>query len=92
MTLIYKPIGIILGLLAGLAGKRIFNFAWGKIDDQDPPKATTEIAPWSKILAAAALQGVIFKVTRVVVDRYAARGWHFVTGSWPGERAADRNP
>ena len=86
MGLIYKPIGIILGIVAGLVGKRLFNFAWTKIDDEDPPKGTTEIAPWGKILGAAALQGVIFQTTRVVVDRYAATGWRYLTGSWPGEK------
>ena len=81
------------GIVAGLVGKRLFNFAWTKIDDEDPPKGTTEYAPWVKILGAAALQGVIFKVTRVVVDRYGAIGldlshW-FVAGreaSGPGRR------
>jgi hypothetical protein len=87
--LIYKPFGIILGILAGLAGKKLFNFAWTKIDDEEPPKATTEIAPWAKVLGAAALQGVIFKVTRVVVDRYGAIGWRYLTGFWPGERRPD---
>ena len=62
MELIYKPFGIILGILAGLVGKRLFNFAWEKIDDEDPPKGTTEQATWVKIVGAAALQGVIFKV------------------------------
>ena len=38
MGLIYKPIGIVLGIVAGLVGKRLFNFAWTKIDDEDPPK------------------------------------------------------
>ena len=89
MGLIYKPIGIILGIVAGLVGKRLFNLAWTKIDDEDPPKGTTEIAPWGKILGAAALQGVIFKTTRVVVDRYGARGWYYLTGSWPGEKRPD---
>ena len=89
MGLIYKPIGIFLGIVAGLLGRRIFNFAWTKIDDQDPPKGTTEQAPWLKLLGAAALQGVIFKVTRVVVDRYAAIGWTYLTGSWPGEGRPD---
>ena len=89
MKFIYKPIGIFLGILGGLLGKRLFNFAWTKIDDQDPPKATTEYAPWVKIIGAAALQGVIFKVTRVVVDRYGAKGWTYLTGSWPGERRPD---
>ena len=42
VKLIYKPFGIILGILAGLLGKKLFNFAWTKIDDEDPPKATTD--------------------------------------------------
>ena len=87
--LIYKPFGIILGILAGLVGKKLFNFAWTKLDDEEPPKATTEIAPWAKVLGAAALQGVIFKVTRVVVDRYGAVGWRYLTGVWPGEKRPD---
>ena len=89
MGLIYKPIGIVLGILAGLVGKRIFNFAWEKIEDEDPPKGTTEEASWAKILAAAALQGVIFRTVRVAVDRYRAIGWSYLTGVWPGEKRPD---
>ena len=89
MKLIYKPIGIVLGILAGLLGRRIFNFAWSRIDDEDPPKPTTEVAPWSKVLAAAALQGMVYRVTRVVVDREAAKGWAYLTGVWPGEKRPD---
>ena len=65
------------------------RFVWTKIDDEDPPKGTTQDAPWVKILAAAALQGMIFKTTRVVVDRYGAVGWNYLTGSWPGEKRPD---
>src|SRR5918997_278446 len=90
MALIYKPIGIVLGILAGLLGKRVFDFVWTKIDDEDPPKATTEETSWAKLLTAAAVQGVIFKTTRVVVDRYGARGWSLLTGTWPGEKRPDR--
>ena len=89
MKVIYKPFGLILGIVAGLLGKRLFDFAWTKIDDEDPPKATTQQADWSKVIAAAALQGVIFKTTRVVVDRYGARGWYYLTGAWPGEKRPD---
>ncbi len=92
MKLIYKPIGIVLGILAGLLGRRIFTFAWSRIDDEDPPKPTTEVAPWSKVLAAAALQGMIYRITRVVVDREAAKGWAYLTGVWPGERRPDPKP
>ena len=89
MKAIYKPFGLIMGILSALVAKRIFNFAWTKLDDEDPPKATTRDAPWVKILSAAALQGVIFKSTRVVVDRYGAVGWNYLTGSWPGEKRPD---
>ena len=89
MKVIYRPIGLILGILAGLVGKRIFDFAWTKIDDEDTPKGTTQQAPWVKVLGAAALQGLIFKTTRVVVDRYGAQGWYYLTGSWPGEKRPD---
>ena len=89
MGLIYKPFGIVLGVIAALLGKRVFNFAWEKIDDQDPPKAPTEDTSWRRLLAASAVQGVIFKVVRVVVDRYGAIGWRYLTGVWPGEKRPD---
>ena len=62
---------------------------WTKIDDEDPPKPTTEHTPWAKVIAAAALQGVIFRVTRVLVDRNGAQGWAYLTGVWPGEKRPD---
>jgi hypothetical protein len=89
MKAIYKPIGLVIGLLSALVSKRIFDFVWTKLDDEDPPKATTRDAPWLKILSAAAMQGVIFKSTRVVVDRYGAVGWNYLTGVWPGEQRPD---
>jgi hypothetical protein len=89
MKALYKPIGLTLSIAAALIGKRIFNFVWTKLDDEDPPKGTTQEADWSKILSAAAIQGVIFKMTRVVVDRYGAVGWNYLTGTWPGEKRPD---
>jgi hypothetical protein len=89
MGLIYKPIGLGLAILAALLGKRVFNFAWTKIDDEEPPEATTLETTWPRLLAAAAVQGVIFKVVRVVVDREGAIVWHHLTGHWPGEKRPD---
>ena len=89
MKLLYKPFGILLGILAGLLGKKAFDVVWTKIDDEEPPEPTTEQASWRRVLAVAALQGVIFRTTRVAVDRYGAIGWRYLTGTWPGEKRPD---
>jgi uncharacterized protein DUF4235 len=89
MKLLYKPIGLILGVIAGLVGRKLFDFVWTKLDDEEPPESTTREATWRRVLAVAALQGVIFRVTRSAVDRWGAVGWQYLTGSWPGERRPD---
>lgn len=91
MKLIYKPFGIVLGILAGFASKALFNVVWGLFDREEPPKATTQEADWPKVLAAAAVQGVTFKVTRAAVDRAGARGFEKLTGVWPGEKAQEES-
>jgi hypothetical protein len=89
VTILYKPFGIIAGILAGVLSKRIFAFIWGHVDEEEPPKPNTEWATWSKILGAAALQGMVFKVVRAAVDRKMAEGTRYLTGVWPGERNPD---
>jgi Protein of unknown function (DUF4235) len=89
MKLIYKPFGIIAGILGGLLSKKLFEFIWSKFDDEDPPKPTTEETNWPKVLAAAAVEGITFKVTRAAVDRAGAQGFNYLTGVWPGERRPD---
>lgn len=82
--LIYKPFGIILGIVAGVLSKKLFDVVWGLFDDAEPPKPTTREANWPKVLGAAAVQGLVFKTVRAVVDRGGAKGFHHLTGSWPG--------
>ena len=90
VTILYKPFGIIAGIVAGLLSKRVFSFIWGKIDEEEAPKPNTEWATWGKVLSAAALQGMVFKVVRALVDRKMAEGTRYLTGVWPGERAPDQ--
>jgi hypothetical protein len=89
MKLLYKPFGIVAGIVAGLLARRIFTAIWGAIDDQEPPEAKTEHASWTRVAIAAALQGATFSVTRALVDRAGARGFQHLLGVWPGERAPD---
>jgi hypothetical protein len=89
VTLLYKPFGIILGILAGIAGRQVFNVIWGKLDDEEPPEATTEETHWLKVIVAAGLQGAIFAVVRTAVNRAGARSFAHLTGVWPGEKRPD---
>ena len=84
--LIYKPFGMLFSVLAGLIGKKLFDLVWTKIDDEQPPEPTTEKTTWGRVILTAAIQGGIFRVTRVVVDRYGAIGFHYLTGMWPGKK------
>jgi uncharacterized membrane protein YeaQ/YmgE (transglycosylase-associated protein family) len=89
MGAIYKPFGIILGIVAGLIGKRIFSFVWTKVADEEPPEPTTRQTSWAQVIIVGAVQGVIFRTTRVLVDRFGAIGWTHLTGTWPGEDRPD---
>lgn len=89
-TIIYKPFGITAGIVAGMLSTKLFNWVWGKFDEEDPPEANTQWAHLPKLISAAAIQGIIFKVVRVMVDRGAAKGFYYFTGIWPGDRTPDR--
>lgn len=83
---LFTPFSMIGGLVAGLLGKRIFQAAWGLIDDRDPPRATESEARWGRVVVALALQGAIFTASRGVVDRMLRKGFSYLTGYWPGQR------
>lgn len=89
MKLLYKPVGIVGGLLAGLLAKKLFDRIWALVDKEEPPEATTQDASLGKVLGAAALEGVTFKVTRAAIDRAGARGFAHLTGAWPGEKVPE---
>ena len=83
-------LALVVGLLAAQLGKKIFDQVWGWIDEEEPPEATTHRTTWPKLLLAAAVQGVIFRVTRVAVARIGAQGFANLTGVWPGEEEPEK--
>ncbi len=80
----YKPVGVLLGISAGVIAGAIFKQVWRMASgDDDAPNATDEDRGWGEIIAAAALQGAIFAVVRALVDRSGATGVRKLTGEWP---------
>jgi hypothetical protein len=91
MKLLYKPFGIAFGLVAGLLSKKLFEAIWGIFDNEEPPKPTTQQTTWPKVLGAAVVEGVTFKVTRAAVDRVGANGFARLTGFWPGPKQTEKS-
>jgi len=85
MKILFAPVGIAAGLLAGFAAKKAFEKAWSVIDDDDPPEPDERGAPTGKMIAALALEGAIFRVTKGLVDHQARAGFAGATGRWPGQ-------
>ena len=91
MKLIYKPFGIIFGILAGLLSKKLFEAVWGIFDKEELFKPTILQTTWPKVIGAAVVEGVTFKVTRAAVDRAGAKGFAHLTGFWPGQEAPEES-
>ena len=82
--LVYKPVGVAGGVLAGLIAGVLFKQVWRLASGQDDaPKATDEQRGWTEVLVAAALQGAVFALVKAAVDRGGATAVRQVTGRWP---------
>lgn len=88
MKLLFAPVGIAAGLLAGFAAQKAFERLWAAIDDEDPPEPDNRDVPALKLVAALALEGAIFRLAKGLTDHGARSGFATVTGSWPGNDPA----
>jgi hypothetical protein len=85
MKIAFTPFSIVLGLIAGLVGKKIFEQIWGLIDDQEPPDAKHREINYTKLVAALLFEGAIFRLVKGLTDHGARQGFARMTGTWPGE-------
>lgn len=87
--ILFAPLSIVGGLLAGLAATKLFELIWGRIDDQEPPEPEQRHATWLKLGLALAIQGAIFRLVRGAFDHGARSLFHRGTRVWPGEEQPD---
>lgn len=90
MKLVFTPISIVLGLIAGMIGTKIFEKAWSLVDDEEPPSPEHREFSWPKLIAALAVEGAIFRLVKGLVDHGARSSFAKATGSWPGEEKPER--
>jgi hypothetical protein len=91
MKILFAPVGIIAGLVAGLIAKKGFEKAWAVIDDEEPPEPAERGVPTGKLIAALAIEGAIFRVTKGIVDHQARSSFAGATGRWPGKDPANES-
>jgi len=83
--LLYRPVGLGAGILTGLVAKALFGVVWKKVThEDDSPSATDEQRDLAEILAAAALEGIVYAVVKAAIDRGGAKLFARLTGEWPG--------
>lgn len=83
LRLLYKPFGIIAGIVAGRVGKSLFSKLWMKVDDAPPPRPGTGQGSMPKVVGGAAVEAAVMAATAAAVDRVFAKAFHHLLGIWP---------
>jgi hypothetical protein len=89
MKFVFAPISIVLGLIAGAIGGKIFERLWGLVDEEEPPKPEHREFSWPKLIAALLIEGAIFRLVKGLVDHGSRTSFAKLTGAWPGEEAPE---
>jgi hypothetical protein len=88
VKLIFAPVGIAAGLLAGLAAQKGFERLWSAFDEEEAPAPDQRDASYPKLVAALIVEGAVFRLTKGLVDHAVRSGFARATGRWPGEEPA----
>jgi hypothetical protein len=87
--LLFAPLGIVAGLLAGFLAQKGFERVWALIDAEEPPEPDQSDVAYSKLIPALIVEGAVFRLTKGVVDHAVRGGFARATGRWPGESQSD---
>ena len=90
MKFLFLPFSIAAGLIAGKLSAKAFDGIWRLVSDEEAPDAAHKEISMVKLVLALVIEGAVFRVVRGLVDHEARRGFHRMTGSWPGDEAPER--
>ena len=86
MKLIFAPVSIVVGLIAGTIGKKLFEQVWGVVSGTEPPDAQhRDVDSYVKLVAALLVEGALFRVSKGLVDHGLRQMFYRGTGTWPGQ-------
>ncbi len=83
---LFIPVSVIGGLIAGFLSKKIFDQVWGLIDKEEPPDSKYRDIAWPKLILAGAIQGAIFRAVKEASDHASRQAFYKSTGAWPGKK------
>lgn len=83
--ILYTPLSIAISVAGGLLASKVFTEVWQRLSpaDQEPPEPKDLTRSTREALIAAAVQGLIFGLTRAAVDRASAKGYRALTHDDP---------
>lgn len=87
MKLLFKPLGLLAGVLAGPIGGKVFRALWARIDRSDPPAPEHRRVRIGKLALALLLEGAVIALIRGLTLHGARRLFASLTGQWPGPEA-----
>jgi hypothetical protein len=85
VKLLFKPMSVIVGVLAARVGRSAFKSVWSLIDDGEPPKPTVAHATLQKVVLASVLEAWTMAAAGALGERAAAQTFSHLFGVWPGD-------
>lgn len=89
--ILYKPVSIVAGILAGMIASTAFEKLWERIGSGEPADPDQLDVEWWEVIGSAILSGAVYAVVRAVVQRAGAKGFERATGVWPGTVPGDKD-
>jgi Protein of unknown function (DUF4235) len=88
--ILFTPISVGSGLVAGIVGRKLFAALWGIIDDEEAPKPEHRRVQPVKLVGALLVEGALFALIRGLVDHGSRHAYLRLTGEWPGDEEPER--
>ena len=85
MTKLLNVMSFPLIVVSGIVGKKIATALWQRVTGEMPPDTAQEHVGWLQLLPAAVVEGTLWQLSRMVLDRSLRRSVAVATGVWPGE-------